>query len=227
MIVAIHQPQYLPWLGYFDKIDKADIFVLLDDVQYKKNEWQNRNKIRTSSGWQWITVPVRYRFGRKINQVKIDNNRDWRRNHYKSLSMHYQKAPYFQDYVPFLKRAYAQDWGYLVDICSYFIGYLVSVLGITTRLVRSSQLRVTGNRSDRLVNICKELGADTYLSGQGAKTYLNLRQFKKEAIKVSFQDFVHPSYKQAYKEFEPFMSIIDLMFNCGAESLQVLKGGKE
>lgn len=226
MIVAIHQPQYLPWLGYFGKIDKADIFVLLDDVQYKKNEWQNRNKIRTAKGWQWITVPVRYRFKDKINQVKIDSNRDWRGDHYKTLTTYYNKAPYFKNYEPFFKTAYTADWEYLIDINIHFIENLVKWLGITTKLVKASELKLKGQKTGRLVEICKSLEADTYLSGKGGREYLDLNQFEKEGIKVLFQDFNCPVYKQVYNDFEPFMSVVDLLFNCGDKSLEVLRGGR-
>lgn len=226
MIVAIHQPQYLPWLGYFDKIDKADIFVLLDDVQYKKNEWQNRNKIRTANGWQWITVPVRYRFGEKINQIKIDNSGDWREEHHKSLVINYNKAPCFKDYESFFKASFTNNWEYLVDINIHFIKYLIKSIGITTKLISSSELVIEGQKTERLVEICKKLGADTYLSGEGAREYLELSQFEKEGINVKFQDFNHPIYKQVYNNFEPFMSVVDLLFNYGQKSLKVLRGGR-
>lgn len=225
MIVTIHQPQYLPWLGYFDKINSADIFVLLDDVQYKKNEWQNRNKIRIANGWQWITVPVKYKFGQKTNQVKIDNNRDWQKNHYKSLVINYNKATYFKNYEPFFETTYNTAWEYLVDINIHFIEHLVALLGITTKLVRASQLKLKGQKTKRLVNICRELEASIYLSGRGGKEYLVLNQFEREGIEVLFQDFRHPIYRQAYNNFEPFMSVVDLLFNYGHKSLEVLKGG--
>lgn len=226
MIVSIHQPQYLPWLGYFDKIDKSDIFVILDDVQYKKNEWQNRNKIRNKKGWQWITVPVRYSFGQKINEIKIDNERNWRQDHYKSLIINYNNAPYFQDHHSFFAKTYNNSWEYLVDINIHFIDYLVNSLRITTKLIRASQLKLKKQRTERLVNICKELGADTYLSGKGAAKYLDIDQFEKEKIKVVFQDFIHPTYKQVYNDFQSHMSIVDLLFNYGSKSLNVLRPNK-
>lgn len=224
MICAIHQPQYLPWLGYFDKLDKADVFVFLDNVQYKKNEWQNRNKIRTARGWQWITVPVRYNFKQLINQVRIDNSKRWSEIHYHSLLTNYNKAPYFNSYSSFFKNIYSQKWEYLVDINIYFIKYLTQILGITTELIKASQLDVTGQKTVRLVNICKKLGADTYLSGSGAREYLDLSQFEKNNIKVVFQQFHHPVYKQVYPGFELCMSIVDLLFNYGHKSLAVLRG---
>lgn len=224
MIVAIHQPQYLPWLGYFDKIDRADTFVLLDDVQYKKNEWQNRNKIRTANGWQWITVPVRYRFGEEIDQVKINANGDWRKDHCQSLMFSYNRAPFFKEYEAFFKMIYERDWEYLVDINIHFIEYLVKSLGISTRLIKASGLEAQGQKTERLVEICKRLEADTYLSGEGGKEYLDLDCFKRNKIKVVFQKFKHPVYRQVYSGFEPFMSIVDLLFNYGDNSLKILKG---
>ena len=223
MIVSIHQPQYLPWLGYFDKIDQADIFVLLDDVQYKKNEWQNRNKIRTSQGWQWITVPVQYTFGEKINQIKTNNNTDWRENHYKSLVTNYNKASHFKNYEPFFKETYAADREYLVDINVHFIEYFTRTLGIKTKLIKSSQVKVEGQKTERLINICKNFRADAYISGAGAREYLDLDRFKKENIEVIFQNFKHPAYKQVYNNFEPFMSVVDLLFNCGDKSLEIIR----
>ena len=224
MILAIHQPQYIPWMGYFDKIDKADKFVLLDDVQYKKNEWQNRNKIRTVKRGQWLTVPVIHRFGQKVNQVKIDNSKNWRKEHYKTLVTNYNKAPYFKNHEPFFKITYEHNWEYLVDINIHFIEYLIRSLGISTKLIRSSQLAIKAQKTERLVEICKKLEADIYLSGEGARAYLDLDYFKQNKIEVLFQNFQHPHYAQVYDNFEPFMSIVDLLFNYGDKSLRVLRG---
>lgn len=225
MIVGIHQPQYLPWLGYFDKIDKSDIFVLLDDVQFKKNEWQNRNKIRNKEGWQWLTVPVKYKFPELIKEVKINNSINWRKDHYQSLVANYSKAPFFKDYQQFFQELYQKEWEYLVDINIYFIEQLVKFLGITTKLARSSEeIKVEGQSTERLINICKKLGADTYLSGEGGKDYLDVSQFEKEGIKVIFQEFKHPNYQQVFKGFEPYMAVVDLLFNYGNDSLKIIQG---
>lgn len=222
-IVSIHQPQYLPWLGYFDKINKADVFVLLDDVQYKKNEWQNRNKIRTPKGGEWITVPIRYKFGEKIDLIKIDNSRNWRKGHYKSLVTNYNKALYFKEYEPFFKITYESNWEYLVDINIHFIEYLVGALGITTKLIRSSKLAIERQKTERLVEICKKLGADTYLSGMGAKAYLDKDKFKRARIKLIYQNFKCPVYKQSFNiSFISNLSVIDLIFNCGRKSKDIL-----
>jgi len=226
MIVSIHQPQYLPWLGYFDKIDRSDIFVFLDDVQFKKNEWQNRNKIKTAKGWQWITVPVIHKFPQEIRQVEINNNIDWERQHLNSLTINYNKAPYFGDYIDFFETAYGKEWNYLLDLNIYIIENLVKMLGIKTKLVMSSKLRLPGKATEHLVNICKDLKADTYLSGEGACAYLETEKFRKQGIEVIFQDFKHPHYNQLYcqeKGFIENLSIIDLLFNLGKDSISILR----
>jgi len=214
---AIHQPQYLPWLGYFDKIQRSDFFVLLDDVQYKKSEWQNRNKIKTHQGWQWLTVPVHYTFGQKINEVLINNNTNWCEKHYRTLVTNYSTAPYFNDYKDFFKEVYNKRWKYLCELNIYLIRNLATFLGIKTELVKSSELQVNEQKTDRLVHICKKLQANVYLSGDGAREYLDLSLFANEKIRVVFQDFKHPVYSQVKCDgnFQPNMSMIDLLFNCG------------
>lgn len=227
MLVTIHQPQYLPYLGYFHKMAQADVFVLLDNVQYKKNEWQNRNKIRTSQGWQWLTVPVSFKFGDNIDKVRINKSAPWNQEHYKGLALNYQRAPYFKEHEPFLKEVYSRSWESLAELNIYFIKYLARSLEITTRLVRASELSAGGKSTERLINICRELGADTYLSGVGGKEYLDLGKFEHAKIKVKFQNFVHPNYKQVYNGFEAHMSALDLILNQGEKSSAILKGGGE
>lgn len=250
MICAIHQPQYLPWIGYFDKMLRSDIFVLLDDVQYKKNEWQNRNKIRIpitevrrqksevrrqrsedrsqkTEGWQWLTVPVHYTFGQKINEILINNETNWGKKHLHSLVMNYSGASYFKDYRDFFEEVYALKWEYLWELNIHLIKNISAFLGLKTKLIKSSELQVERQKTERLVHICRELKADTYLSGKGAMEYLDLNLFKREKIRVIFQDFEHPVYPQMKWEkkndFQPNMSVVDLLFNCGKESLKILQ----
>ena len=156
MKLAIHQPQYLPWLGYFDKMDRADVFVLLDDVQYKKNEWQNRNKIRNVRSSQWLTVPVLYKFGQKINEVRINSKEKWSQKHYKSLEMNYSRAAHFGKYSAFFRNSFKRDWKLLEEVNLHFIEYLKAELGIDTDIQRSSSLGIKGRSTARLVNICKK-----------------------------------------------------------------------
>ena len=227
MVISIHQPQYLPWLGYFDKIDRADIFVFLDDVQFKKNEWQNRNKIKTARGWQWITVPVIHKFPQEIRQVKINNTINWRKQHLASLMINYQKAAHLDDYIDFFKNLYSREWEYLSELNIYTIKNLLKILGIKTKLVKSSELKLAGKSTEYLVNISKRLGASGYISGEGGRSYLELDKFKHNTIEVFFQDFKCPRYRQLYCQSQRFLenlSIVDLLFNEGKESLNILKG---
>ncbi|NQT81149.1 MAG: WbqC family protein [Candidatus Aminicenantes bacterium] len=227
MIVAIHQPQYLPWLGYFDKIDRSDVFIFLDNVQFKKNEWQNRNKIKTSEDWQWLSVPVIHRFTQKIYEVEINNTVQWGRKHLNALVTNYSKAPFFKEYIGFFEQAYAQDWNNLVDINIHIIKYLTMVLGILDKkLVLASELDTREEPTERLIDICRQERGDVYFSGKDGAKYMNTEKFKEEGIRIIFQDYKHPQYTQLYGSFEPYLSIIDLLFNCGPKSLSVLRKGE-
>ncbi len=227
MIISIHQPQYLPWLGYFDKISKSDVFVLLDNVQFKKNEWQNRNRIKTARGWQWLTVPVIHKFSQKIDEVKINNTVRWGKKHLNTLVTNYSKTAFFRQHIAFFEQAFAREWRCLVDLNIHFIRYLADGLGLSEkRLVRASAYDLREDATERLIDICKQLQGDVYLSGRDGAKYLNTALFEKEGIQVVFQDYHHPRYPQLYGAFEPCLSAVDLLFNCGSESRSVLtKGG--
>ena len=224
MLIAIHQPQYLPWLGYLDKIDKAEIFVILDNVQFKKNEWQNRNRIKTVQGWQWITVPVLYKFPEKINEVRINNNTNWNRKHLQAFITNYSKSLYFADYKNLFEDIFSRSWDRLVDINIEVIKFLISAFELKTRLVMASDLKLREEPTERLIDICKTLNANKYLAGRDGGKYMNLEMFDKEEIEIIFQDFKHPVYNQLYGDFVPGMSAVDLLFNCGDKSLEVLRG---
>ena len=226
MKISIHQPQYLPWLGYFDKMDRSDVFVLLDDVQYKKNEWQNRNKIRNAESWQWLTVPVKYSFGQLLNEIKVDNAKDWRSSHMKSLELNYSRAPFYREHSAFFQEAFSREWDFLADININLINYLKEALGIKARIVISSELKVSSTATRRLVDICKLLGGDTYLSGAGGSDYLEEKMFGDSGIKLEFQEYKHPVYEQVRGPFEPFMSTVDLLFLKGPESLGIMRSGR-
>lgn len=225
MKVAIHQPQYLPWMGYFDKMDRVDCFVLLDDVQFKKNEWQNRNRIKTASGWQWLTVPVFHRFPQHISEVRIDKAAPWARKHFQALMSHYVAAPFFDVYRPFFKEVYAGEWTLLADLNRVILTYLVEALEIKTKILLSSSLVLPDDvaATERLVAICQVLGADTYLSGTGGRDYLDLNCFEQVGIQICFQAFQCLPYPQRFGAFVPDLSIVDLLFNCGPQSLRILR----
>ncbi|MFH2024284.1 MAG: WbqC family protein [bacterium] len=223
MIVGIHQPQFFPWIGYFDKIKKSDIFVLLDDVQFKKNEWQNRNRIKTACCPQWLTVPVSYHFPEKIAEVKINNRVDWRRKHLNAFTTNYGKAAYFTSITKLLTELYEKDWEYLVDLNMASIETIIEFLGVKTKIVRSSTIETIGSSTERLVSICQHFRTDCYLSGQGGKDYLDESLFDKANIRIIYQKFEHPVYQQCFEGFNSHLSIIDLLFNCGPESKAILE----
>ncbi|MFT5369822.1 MAG: hypothetical protein ACI8V2_004800 [Candidatus Latescibacterota bacterium] len=222
MIVAVHQPQYLPWLGYFEKIARADHFVLLDIVQYKKNEFQNRNKIKTAQGWQWLTVPARYKFPMTIAEVPINNDIHWRNKHRQALVSNYTKTPFFSDYRSQFESLLDTEWQQLTDINKATIDLIVRALGITTPIEDPKAWDLSDDPTGRLVDMCKHLNADTYLAGAGGHDYMDLAQFDAAGIRVEFQSFTHPTYPQQFGDFEPYMSAIDLLFNCGPESHDIL-----
>jgi hypothetical protein len=216
----------MPWLGYFDKMDRADTFVLLDDVQFKKNEWQNRNRVRNANGSQWITVPVSFDFGDTIDQVRIDNHGRWEKKHLKSLETNYAKAPFFQEYFPFFRETYSRRWDRLSDLNVHIIDFFKSSLGIEAELRLSSDMGIRSSGTRRLVDICERLGADAYLAGEGGREYMDIRVFGDKGIDLEFQRYEHPEYEQVYDGFEPFMSVVDLLFNHGKRSLDIIRSGR-
>jgi hypothetical protein len=225
MIVAVHQPQYLPWLGYFDKMVKADVFCYLDNVQYKKNEWQNRNRIKTAGGWQWLTVPVTYRFPQKINRVGIDRTTPWPKKHLQAMTTSYRRAPFYDEYMRLFEAVLKEDWGYLSALNVALAEALRRALGIGTKTVIASELTaLREDPTDRLIDICRCFGADTYLAGQGGADYMDVSRFNDSGIRVKFQAFAHPVYPQLYGDFVSHLSVIDLLFNRGPESLPVIRG---
>jgi len=224
LIVAVHQPQYLPWLGYFDKMRRADVFCYLDNVQYKKNEWQNRNRIKTSQGWQWITAPVLYRFPQRIDEVKVNNAVNWGKKHLQALVTNYSKAPFFKDYIDFFERAYSKDWEFLSELNIYLIEHIREMLNFDQKsTILASDLSLDNDPTDRLIDICISMGGDTYLSGKDGIKYMNLERFKERDVKIIVQDFKHPVFPQLFGEFVSHLSIVDLLFNCGPQSLEKIK----
>ena len=228
MKLAIHQPQYMPWCGYFHKIACADLFVLLDDVQYKKNEWQHRNRIRTSQGWQWFSVPNQYQFPQKISDVRVNNAMRWQEKHWRSLCASYGKAAFFNRYREEFERFFAGSWDFLSPLNCDSVRLLARLLGIHTPMELSSPHHFPGASTERLVNICRHFNADIYLSGAGGKEYLDVSLFEKAGISVEFQEFSCPVYAQHWSrdaaDFIPGLSAVDLLFNCGEESLRLLMG---
>ena len=226
MIVAIYQPQFMPWLGYFDKMDRADAFVLLDNVQYKKNEWQNRNRIRTAQGKQWLTVPVRFKFPALINEVSINNDENWRNKHWQALRTNYAKAPHWANFGDFIESFYARQWDMLAELNRASVLWLKEQMGIDTQLHLASQMELSQDSTQRLVDICKITGGTAYLAGADGAKYMLMERFAEAGIEVIFQEYEHPTYPQMFDAFETHLSALDLLLNCGPESLAIVRRGR-
>lgn len=226
MRVVVLQPGYLPWVGFFDQMNRSDVFVYYDDVQFDKHGWRNRNRIKAASGPVWLTVPVLAagRHGQKILEVEIDNRSSWGRKHAMTIAQAYARAPYTKRYLPQLEEVLVRSWDRLVDLDLQTTSLLSDWLGLRRKVVRASELGIEGGQSDRLLKICQHFGADRYLSGDSAKDYLNVTLFASHGITVEWQSYLHPTYPQLHGAFVPHMSIVDLVLNVGPESLAVLSG---
>lgn len=227
MRITIHQPEHLPWLGFFHKVNMADKYVVLDNVQYRRRYFQNRNKIRTKNGWRWVIVPLEKesRDGLLIKEAKISHaNPDWREENLKTIYHSYCKSEYFKRYWDGFKAVYGQDYIFLIDLNINLIGYILENLGLKQEVVFASQLNVSSKKGDLIFDICNSLNATAYVSGISGKDYLDFQKFHDRGIKLIVQDFHHPLYRQLYEPFIPCMSIIDLLFNYGDKSLDVILG---
>jgi len=230
MKIAIMQPGYLPWLGFFDLMYHCDKFVFFDDVQYTKKDWRNRNRIRTKDGWMWLTVPVitKERRFQLISEVEINNTINWPRKHLTSLMVNYAKAPYFDMYYSELKEILSgREWKYLAEVNVALISWMAKKLGIMVPCIMSSTLGVGGEKEEHIINICRVLGASQLYDSKAAKAILNCSRITEAGISCEFQDYCHPQYQQAHRPFIPYMSVVDLLFQCGLKSLAVLLGRKE
>lgn len=225
-LISIRQPGYLPYVGFFKKIESSDIFVFLDDVQFEKNDWDNRNKIKTIDGSAWLTIPVIHKFGLKLNEITIANNQDWNNKHRKTIDTNYQKAEFFNDYWKDIESILNKRWEKLIDLNFEFIKYFMKKLEITTPTIKSSELKIEQTGSERLLKICEKLNADTYLSGELGRNYLNEEIFLENNIEIIYEKFIHPVYRQIHGEFLPNMAIIDLIFNEGKNASKILKESK-
>ena len=218
-------------MGYFDLIDRVDLFVILDNVQFVKQSWQQRNRIRTGNGLQWLTVPVvfRGRLGQLIKNVEI-RDPEFARDHIRAIELAYRRTPYFSHYFPALKQRLDQlREGLLLNLNLGLIGWALEILRIKTPLVSASSLDVDGKRTELLANICEAVGATEYLSPLGSAEYLLAEQdvLRQRGVEIWFQNYEHPKYRQVFAPFEPFASVIDLIFNCGDEAAAVVRGGRQ
>jgi hypothetical protein len=229
--IAIMQPTYLPWLGYFDLIDRVDAFVFLDNVQFEKQSWQHRNRIRTATDLQWLSVPVLHsgHSGQLICDTRIANTQ-FISKHLRSLRLNYGRAEFFETIISEFEACFseASKSSMLSDLNLGLIKWIVTKLGITTPLYRSSELPCKGKRSALLVEICQELATTRYLSPVGSAEYLreDREQYDRAGIEIRLHGYDHPAYRQLYSPFLPFASVLDLMFNEGPGALEVIRAGR-
>ena len=224
MILSAHQPAYLPWLGYFDKIRKADIFVFLDTVQFEKNSFINRNKIKTSQGPQWLTIPVKTKghITTTLQDTMVDNSQPWRSKHLKSIEMNYRKTLFFKEYFPKLEVLLNVPEQTVAELCWQQLQFWLTEFNIKTKVVRSSDLAITSKKSNLVLDLCMDFKANNYLSGVLGKDYLDESSCATKGISVQFQEFQHPLYPQLWGKFLPYMSIIDYWMNCGSDLQNIL-----
>lgn len=228
--VVIHQPDFIPYLGFFHRFLSADLYVALDHVQfvYGSRAWTHRDKIKTPKGSQWLTLSVK-KVSRDtaINEVELSGEVDWRTAHMRLLETNYRNAPFFDQIMPSILTLYAQPTARLSDFNLRSIEMVMSLLDVKTPIVLSSSLAPQGAKNELLVDLLKKVGADRYLSGVGSRDYMEESLFEAAGIEVQWQDFHHPVYPQQFGKFEPYLSAIDMLFNCGIDaSRQLLRGKK-
>jgi WbqC-like protein family len=224
--VAIHQPHYLPWLGYLAKWAAADVFVFLDTVQYEKNGWQNRNRIKTAAGPRWLTVPVHARLGTPIDDVTVEDTQPWRQRHLRAIEQAYADAPHLGRHHEGLSRLYDTPWTRLAPLAVANAEWLARAAGVTTPAHLASKLGVTAaDPTGRLLALCAAVGADTYLAGCDGARYMDVTRFAAAGIQVLYQSYVHPIYAQLHGDFVPNCSALDLLLTHGDDSLTILRSG--
>jgi hypothetical protein len=232
MIISIMQPAYLPWLGFFERIMLSDVFVVLDNVQLDTNSKTNfttRNKIRTPQGFSLLTVPIKKKgnYGNLfINQLEISNETNWKQKHWDTVKQFYKKAPFFKEHALFFETVFAKDQTLLIGLMNEIMQYLIDALGIRRKIIYASALGIQSTKDDLIIDICHELKATRYISGPFGRDYLNRDAFKKWNMELLFHDYQHPEYKQLFPGFYPYMSVIDLLFNYGPGSLDILNTTK-
>jgi len=224
--IAIVQSNYIPWKGYFDLINMADEFVLFDDVQFTRRDWRNRNKIKTPQGLKWLSIPIdiKGKFFQKVNEARVANN-DWSVNHWQTIKQFYANTPYFKDYKDLFENFYMNNQEEQLSVINARLIEIVnSILGIGTKITWSSDYELVEGRTEKLLSICQQAGADFYLSGPAARDYLDESLAQEMGIKVIWMNYLgYPEYSQLHPPFEHGVSILDLIFNAGPRAKNLMK----
>jgi len=227
--VAVLQSNYIPWKGYFDIINEVDLFIFYDDVQYTKNDWRNRNKVKSVSGSQWLTIPVSSSIDQLIYEVGFQNSM-WGIKHFKTLSALYSRAPFFKLYKPFLEDIYLnRQWKSLSEFNQFTIKFIsTEILGITTKFKDSREFNCTGNKLDRLLDLLTKAEAELYVSGPAAQDYIDSSRFESQNIELVYMDYSnYKEYDQLYPPFDHYVTILDLLFHLGPDSAEYIWGWRK
>ena len=227
MIVSIHQPDYIPYIGYFYKIAQSDIFVFLDDVQFSNDNMHHWNKIKTPQGECRLKIPVEYSFGYNINQVRTKDELKWKEKHLKTIEMNYSRAKYLNYVFPKFKDIIMSDYSTLSEMNININRFICEGFGLKTKFTLSSELETETSREERVIDICLALGGTTYLSGNGARTYQKTENFNKRGLELRYTDYKAINYDQLWNDFLPNMSVLDYVFNCGFHWEYIEKAVKE
>ena len=225
MIISINQPAYLPWLGYFNRIVKSDLHVVLDHVQFEKNSFTNRNKILSNKNPLWLTLPVLtkgFSDNLQIQNLLLDNKINWQKKHFLSIEQAYSKAKYWLEFKSEVKEIYIKQEDFLINVLNKSLDFFVEYLNIKTPVVYTSNYSFKEKKSDLVLEICQKFNASKYISGSLGRNYLELDKFQENGIEVVFDDYIHPVYAQKSENFLPYLSTLDLIANCGKDSLRIL-----
>lgn len=222
-IVSIHQPNYIPWLGYFYKIAQADIFVFLDDVQFSNQGMQNYHYIKTPQGPFRLKIPVKKTFGENINQVLINNDLDWRKKHLKTIEVNYRRSKYFEEVFNDLELLFKSDYNSIADLDRFIIEFVCKKFGIFTKLINSSELNINSHKEEKILDICDTLNCKIYYSGTGAKVYQDEDNFGLRGIELRYSKFQPFEYPQLWGAFQVNVTVLDYLMNCGYDWDNVMR----
>ncbi len=222
MIVAALQPGYLPWIGFFNLMKSCDLFIIEDSLQYTKQDWRNRNRIRTREGTAYLTVPVRKcHVDTPINHVEIDSSQHWGVKHMRLLRHNYAKAPYWREYEPFLEDSFLRPWGSLLELDIHFIDFIAQAFGISVKRRMLSDIPVTfgENKTASLVELTLAVGGEAFMEGASGRAFIDTGMFEAAGLRISFQNYLAPPYRQQFSPFVPYLSALDLLLNEGPDGV--------
>lgn len=216
-LLSAHQPNYLPYPGLIGKIMMSDKFIYVSNVQFDKKSWQNRNRIKTGNGPIWLTVPTitKSKFNQKICDVEINNKVNWRKKHFQSIRLNYKKSQYYSTYIDFFENIYSKEWEYLYDLDVFIMNFILDELDVKTEILYDKDFEFSGNKTDFLIDMCKKTNCNIYLSNKGSENYVDIETFENNNLDHVYMNYIGTEYNQCFYGYDPYLSIIDMLFNCG------------